>query len=202
VESPETPPEGFQTLYERRDEPTVQALERGDQDAAEALLPAVYDQLRRLARSYLARERGDHTLQPTELVHEAYLQMSGDTEKRWNGRVHFLAVGALAMRHLLIAHARKKGAVRHGGEWQRVTLSEGAVMGNAGNAREVDVLDLNRALDELAELNEQQARIVELRHFGGLTIAEASEVLGVSTTTVEKHWAFAKAWLATRLSRS
>ena len=195
----ETPIEGFQTLLERRDEPTVQALERGDEDAAEALLPAVYEQLRRLARSYLARERSDHTLQPTELVHEAYLQMSGDSEKRWNGRVHFLAVAALAMRHLLIAHARKKGAVRHGGDWQRVTLSEGAV---AGDARDVDVLDLNQALDELAGLNEQQARIVELRHFGGLTIAEASEVLGVSTTTVEKHWAFAKAWLARRLSRS
>lgn len=187
------------TFLERLDDPTVQGLERGDPAAAELLLPPVYDELKRIARSYLRRHPGAHSLEPSELVHEAYARLSGDESHTWNGRIHFLAVSARAMRHLLVDRLRRKGAMRRGGGWQRVTLSG---IASLDSLTAVELEDLHDALEELARLDARQARIVELRFFGGLTIAETATVLDLGTTSVENHWSFARAWLRERLSRS
>lgn len=182
----------------------VSALERGellDGATAEELMPLVYDQLRRLARAYMSRETPGHTLQPTALVHEAYLRMVDSTKISWQGRTHFFAVGARVMRRLLIDHARGRGRVKRGADWQRVTFSE---MLPHLKQREIDLdqlLALNEALDRLAELDERQARVVELRFFGGLSAPEAAAVLGVSLRTVEGDWTHARAWLKRELAR-
>ena len=176
----------------------VSALERGellDGATAEELMPLVYDQLRRLARAYMSRETPGHTLQPTALVHEAYLRMVDSTKISWQGRTHFFAVGARVMRRLLIDHARGRGRVKRGADWQRVTFSE---MLPHLKQREIDLdqlLALNEALDRLAELDERQARVVELRFFGGLTVEETAEVLKVSPRTVKRDWTLARAWI-------
>lgn len=197
--SAELPKSGARTLLERLGDPTVRGLERGDPAVADVLLPLVYDELKRVARSCLRRRPGMHSLEPTELVHEAYARLSGDQSREWNGRIHFLAVAARAMHHLLIDRARRRGALRRGGGWQRVTLS---ALASLGTENEVGIESLHDALEDLARLDERQARIVELRFFGGLTIAEAAEVLGLSTTSVENQWAFARAWLRERLCRT
>lgn len=173
-------------------------LHRGDAAAADRLLPLVYDELRALAGSYFARQQRGHTLQPTALVHEAYLKLAGSDSVEWQSRAHFMAVAARAMRQILINHARDKGAAKRGGDLQRVTLDQ-AVTPRIGDDTEIDLLALDLAMQKLAALNERQARIVELRFFGGLTIAEAAHVLGVGTTTVEDDWRLAKAWLARQL---
>ena len=173
-------------------------LHRGDTAAADRLLPLVYDELRALAASFFARQQPGHTLQPTALVHEAYLKLAGNESVEWQSRAHFMAVAARAMRQILINHAHHKGAAKRGGGFQRVTLDE-AVTPRIGDNREVDVIALDLALQQLAKLSERQAGIVELRFFGGLTIAEAAHVLGVGTTTVEDDWRLAKAWLAHEL---
>jgi len=167
----------------------------------EQLMPLVYDELRRLARGYLSRERPGHTLQPTALVNEAYIKLVDQTRVDWQGRTHFFAVGARVMRNLLIDHARGRGRAKRGGAWHKVTLAEGLT---PFTRRELDVdqlLSLNEALERLAELDERQARIVELRFFGGLTVPEVATVLGVSTRTVEGDWTHARAWLKRELSR-
>lgn len=173
-------------------------LHRGDAEAADRLLPLVYDELRALAGSFFARQQPGHTLQPTALVHEAYLRLAGSEGAEWESRAHFMAVAARAMRQILINHARDKGAAKRGGGLERVTLEQ-AVTPRIGDDREIDLLELDLALSKLAELDERQARIVELRFFGGLTIAESAHVLGVGTTTVEDDWRLAKAWLAHQL---
>ncbi len=173
-------------------------MDRGDPAAAEQLLPLVYEELRALAASFFARQAPGHTLQPTALVHEAYFRLARNENIEWESRAHFMAVAASAMRQILINHARDKGAAKRGGGRQRVTLDEN-VMPGSGADRELDLLAIDQALQKLADLSERQARIVELRFFSGLTIAEAAHVLGVGTTTVEDDWQLAKAWLAREL---
>lgn len=173
-------------------------MQRGDPTATDRLLPLVYDELRALAASYFVRQSAGHTLQPTALVHEVYLKLAASERIEWQGRAHFMAVAARAMRQILINHARDKGAAKRGGDWQRITLEQ-AVTPRIGAGREIDLLALDMALQNLARLSERQARIVELRFFGGLTIDETAHVLGVGTTTVEDDWRLARAWLSHQL---
>ena len=169
--------------------------------AAEELFPLVYDELRRLARSFMAREQSGHTLQPTALVHEAYLKLVDQTRTSFRGRTHFLAIGAQVMRRLLIDHARKRGAAKRGLGWRRVTLGPGGETPGAEALGVDDLLSLDAALDRLADLDERQARIVTLRFFGGLSVEEVAEAVGVSVRTVESDWRHARAWLRVELSR-
>ncbi len=178
---------------------TLTAMSQSPDRAAAAaeLLPLVYDELRVLARKYLRGERGGHTLQPTALVHEAFMRLVDQTSIDWKGRTHFLAVSAQAMRRVLIDHARGRGRRKRGGDWERVVLDDVVAPDGLEN---VDALALNDVLEELAALDEFQARIVELRFFGGLTVEEAALVLGTSKRKVEGEWTHAKAWLRARLS--
>ncbi len=171
----------------------------GHPSAARQLLPMVYDELRRLARSQLRRQPSGHTLQATALVHEAYLRLVGPTASRWESRAHFFAVSATAMRQVLSNHARHKKAAKRGSTWNRVGLSE--VIDPAGEL-DVDLMALDHAPEKLATLDERQSRLVELRFFGGMTTKEIALVLGVSTSTIEKEWARARAWLSAELRRS
>lgn len=168
----------------------------GDRAALDRLMPLVYDELRRLAGGYLARERSDHTLQPTALVNEAFLRLVDQKRIQWQGRAHFLALAATLMRQLLISHARKHRAAKRGSGGPRLTLLDADL---SVEARDVELLDLDRALSALAALDARQARVVELRYFGGLTIEEAAEVLEVSPATVKADWLHARAWLLREL---
>ncbi len=168
--------------------------------AAEELMAAVYDELRGLARGYLKRERSDHTLQPTALVHEAYLRLVDQDKVSWRGRSHFFAVGARMMRRLLVDHARRRGRVKRGGHWLRVTLSHGVAPRLGRDFDHEELLALDLALDKLAGLDPRQAKIVELRFFAGREVAEVAEALGVSKRTVEGHWTHARAWLKRELA--
>lgn len=189
----------------RRVTEIVSTIEREgvvDRVTAEDLMPLVYDELRRLARAYMSRETPGHTLQPTALVNEAYLRLVDSTKISWQGRTHFFAVGARVMRRLLIDHARGRRRQKRGAAWHRVTFSE---MLPHLSQREVNLdqlLAMNEALDRLAELDERQARVVELRFFGGLTVPEVAHLLGVSQRTVEGDWTHARAWLKRELTRS
>jgi RNA polymerase sigma factor (TIGR02999 family) len=169
--------------------------------SAEELVPFVYDELRRLAGSFMAREPVGHTLQPTALVHEAYLRLVDQTRAGFTGRTHFLAVGAQVMRRLLIDHARKRRAAKRGLGWRRVTLGPGSDAPLAETLSAEDLLSLDAALNKLADLDERQAQIVTLRFFGGLNVEEVAEAVGVSTRTVESDWRHARAWLRVELSR-
>lgn len=174
------------------------AWTRGDRAALNRLMPLVYEELRQLAGGYLVRERHDHTLQPTALVHEAFLRLVDHRSIQWQGRAHFLALAATLMRQLLIDHARKHRAEKRGGGGARVTLHEGdAVI----EARSVELIALDEALSALAAVDPRQARVIELRFFGGLTIEEAAEVLAVSPATVKLDWSLARAWLVRELRR-
>ena len=165
----------------------------------DALLPVVYEELRRLAAAYLRRERPGQTLQPTALVHEAYLRLMKDRPGRWQNRAHFCAIAAHSMRQILIERARARGALKRGGAQPRVTLDEGLV---AGESRSIDLVALDSALERLERLDPEQARLVELRFFGGLTIEETAEAMGISPATVKRHWTVARAWLARELEES
>jgi len=167
-----------------------------DRESLESLLPVVYQELRRLAASYLRRERPGQTLQPTALVHEAYLRLLKDRPGRWQNRAHFCAIAAHSMRQILIERARARGALKRGGGGPRVTLDEALI---AGGERSIDLVALDEALDRLAQFDPEQARLVELRFFGGLTVEETAEALDISPATVKRHWAVARAWLAREL---
>ena len=169
---------------------------QGDHEAQERLMALVYDDLRRRAAGYLRRERGGHTLQPTALVHEAYLRLVEQDRVVWQNRAHFLAIAASMMRRVLVDHGRRQKAGKRGGAGTRVTLDDAFA---PVAPRGLDLLALDEALTELAALDEQQARIVELRAFGGLEVEETAEALGISSATVKRHWAFALAWLQRRL---
>ena len=166
-------------------------------------MPQVYDELRRLAANYLRHERPGQTLQATALVHEAFLRLSKEKNQPWKNRTHFLAIAALSMRQILVQRARARHAAKRGGEnADRITLDE-SVLSPRGADREgggVDVLELDAALEKLAALDPQQAQIVELRYFGGLTVEEAAEALDISPATVKRHWTIARAWLRKELS--
>jgi len=155
-------------------------------------MPLVYDELRRLASHYLRQERSDHTLQSTALVHEAYLRLAGQNPPEWQNRAHFFGIAARIMRQILVEHARGRGAAKRGGGACRLTLDAAVAF---SESRDVDLVELDKALTGLAELDEQQSRIVELRFFGGLTIEDTSEVLGISPATVKRDWVTARAWL-------
>jgi len=165
---------------------------QGDQGAREALIPLVYDELRRLARRYLRRERPDHTLQSAALVNEAYLRLIRQEHPQWQNRAHFFGVAAQLMRHILVDHARNRAAAKRGAGAPRLTLDPDVAL---PQARDVDLVALDDALNQLAALDPQQSRLVELRFFGGLSIEETSVVLGVSPATVKREWATARAWL-------
>jgi RNA polymerase sigma factor (TIGR02999 family) len=164
----------------------------GDQHALDALVPLVYDELRRLAHHYLRQERSDHTLQSTALVHEAYLRLAGQHPPEWQNRAHFFGIAARIMRQILVEHARSRAAAKRGGPACRLTLDAAVAL---PTQPDVDVVELDRALNDLAEFDPQQSRIVELRFFGGLTIEDTSEVLGISPATVKRDWVTARAWL-------
>ncbi|MEM7582066.1 MAG: ECF-type sigma factor [Acidobacteriota bacterium] len=167
---------------------------------AEDLLPVVYDELRRLARAYLRRERSDHTLQPTALVHEAYLRLIDQDRLQWQGRTHFFAVGAQMMRRLLVDHARKRGRVKRGGDWQQVTLGHVVTPLLGRDLDHDELLALDQAINRLGDLDARQAKIVELRFFAGLEVAEVADLIGVSKRTVEGNWTHARAWLRRELA--
>ncbi len=164
----------------------------GDKAALDELMPAVYDELRHLAAHYLSRERSNHTLQPTALVHEAYLQLVDESRVNWQNRAHFFAAAARMMRHILVDHARAHNAAKRGGGNLKVTLSEAVA---AFATPDLDLLALDDALNELGELDPQQSRVVELRYFGGLSIEDTAAVLKISPATVKRDWTTAKAWL-------
>lgn len=163
------------------------------------MTPVLYDELRRIARHFLARERSDHTLQPTALVHEAYLRLVDQHAVDWRNRAHFLGVAANMMRRILINHARAQQAAKREGYAHAVTLDD--ALGVFSNPR-VDMLMLNHALQELTELDPQQGKVVELRYFGGLTIEETAEVMGISPATVKREWGTARLWLLNKMEGS
>jgi RNA polymerase sigma factor (TIGR02999 family) len=175
------------------------ALEQGQTQAAEELLPLVYDELRRLAARRLANENPGHTLQPTALVHEVWLKLAGEEpDRRWNGRTHFFAAAAEAMRRILIDSARRKRTARHGGGWVRAeTTSLNLPVTEADD----ELLALNEALERLAARDPTKAELVKLRYFAGLTLEQAAETIGISTPTAKRYWAYAKAWLFREITR-
>ena len=170
----------------------------GDRAALDELMPLVYDDLRRYAHSFLRRRARSHTLQATALVNEAYLRLVGRQQTSWQNRAQFFGLAAKIMRELLVDYARAKATDKRGGSQLRLSLTEAD---RFSSAAEVDLLTLDQALRELAELNPQYGQVVELRYFGGLTIEETAVVLGVSHATVERDWKFARAWLKRELSK-
>lgn len=177
----------------------LEAAARGSDEAVDQLLPKVYDELRCLASSYLHRERCDHTLQPTALVHEAYLRLIGQRTVGWRDRAQFFYAAATVMRRILVDHARARNAIKRGGNWRKTALDDAVTM---LEERAVDLVSLDEALVRLAELDERMSRIVELRFFGGLTVEETSGVMEMSVRTVEREWTMAKAWLRGELNRT
>lgn len=172
---------------------TQMLIEWNDSGNAPArLMPLVYDELRRLARAYLRRERPDHTLQPTALVHEAYLRLVDQSRIKWQNRAHFFGIAAQMMRRILIDHARAHTSEKRGGSRQRLSLDEAAFL---PEERAADLIALDDALKELALTDERKSQVVELRFFGGLSVNETAEVLGVHPATVDRDWVVAKAWL-------
>jgi RNA polymerase sigma factor (TIGR02999 family) len=170
----------------------LHSIESGDLQAADQLLPLVYAELRNLAAAKMARETPNQTLQPTALVHEAWLRLTGDEKVKWQGRAHFFGAAAEAMRRILIDNARRKKARRHGGGQERVDIGEVEV---AAPAKEQELLDMDEALEKFAAVDKAKAELVKLRYFAGLTIEESADVLGISAPTAKRWWTYARAWL-------
>jgi RNA polymerase sigma factor (TIGR02999 family) len=189
-----TQPDCFSKRAEPKKEVTriLDAIQRGDSKAADALLPLVYDELRRLAAQRMAHEAPGQTLQATALVHEAWLRLGGDDQPSWQNRAHFFAAAAEAMRRILIDNARRKNYLRHGGGAERVNLDG---LDLAASVDGEQLLALNEALDHLAAHDATKAQVVKLRFFAGLTNEQVARVLGVSEPTVKRHWTYARAWL-------
>ena len=171
---------------------------KGDQEALNKLMPLVYDELHRLASRYLRHERPGHTLQTTALVNEAYLKLVDQKNANLQNRVQFFAVAAQVMRHILVDYARSRRAFKRGGDYCRLSLDESVI---SAQETDPDLLTLNEALNSLAVLDPRQSRVVELRVFGGLTVEETSEALGISSRTVKREWSMAKAWLHRQIRR-
>lgn len=174
----------------------LHAAASGDRESVDALMTAIYQDMRRLAAHHMGAERRDHTLQPTAVVHEAYVRLIDQRKTDWKDRLHFFAVASRIIRRVLIDHARANEAGKRGGDRTRISLEDHEV---AGPARDIDLMALDEALNELAEIDPQQCRIVELRYFGGCTVEEVAELLGVGKRTVDRDWQAAKAWLFLRL---
>jgi RNA polymerase sigma-70 factor (ECF subfamily) len=174
-------------------------LKDGDRASAAAkLMPLVYDEFRALAARHLRRERADHTLQPTALVHEAYLRLIDQTRVDWQGRTHFFAIGAQAIRRILVDHARQRKRQKRGGGAGKVALDESVAL---APQRAEEILALDEALGKLGQLDSRQAQVVEMRFFAGMSVDEVAGVLGVSKRTIEGDWTMARAWLMRELSR-
>jgi RNA polymerase sigma-70 factor (ECF subfamily) len=173
----------------------LQAMTSGDPAAADRLLPLVYAELHRLAAAYMRRERQDHTLQPTALINEAYLRLAGE-EVNWHNREHFIGVAANVMRRVLVDYARAHKAEMRGGGLRRVELDEGVAI---SEERFEELLSLDEALNRLMELNPRQARVVELRYFGGLSVEQIASILGIAPRSVKRDWALARIWLFKQL---
>ncbi len=171
-------------------------LSNGESRAADEFLPIVYDELKRIARYYMSRERASHTLQATALVHETYLKLIDQRKVDWQNLAHFFGLASEIMRRILVNHARDRKTDKRGGKLQQVSLS---VAADAFQQKDLDILVLNDALEELAKFDERKARIVELKFFGGLTTKEICEVLNISDATVEREWSFSRAWLFSRM---
>jgi RNA polymerase sigma factor (TIGR02999 family) len=175
-------------------------LTDGNTEVVDVILPHIYGELRRLASSYLRRERSDHTLQPTALVHEAYIKLIDQKRVKWQNRAHFFGIAAQVMRRILMDHARKHNAEKRGGEFEKLPLEEEILI--VSHDKSAELIALDDALEALAQLDEQKAKIVELRYFGGLSIEETAEVMGVSVPTINRQWRMAKAWLYGQISAS
>jgi len=174
-------------------------VSHGNREAEAALMTQVYGELRRLARKYMRAERGNHTLQPTALVNEAYMRLMTEPCASWQNRAHFFATAAQLMHHILVDHARARKAGKRGGIQHQVTLDEGLA---STEDKSVDVLALHEALEKLAKLDERQARVVELHFFGGLTFAEIAYILDASERTVKRDWETARTWLKLQMSNT
>jgi RNA polymerase sigma factor (TIGR02999 family) len=172
-------------------------MQKGSREAADQLLPHVMSELRRLARHYMRNERVGHTLQPTALVNEAYMRLAGYKRMDWQSRSHFIGVAASVMRQILMDYARRRLASKRGGAERVAPLEEGSYALSPQQSAELVALD--DALSRLGRMNERQAKVVELRYFGGLSVEETAEALGVSTITVKRDWAAARAWLRTQI---
>ena len=166
--------------------------QQGDDRALERLTPLVYDEIRRIAHRFMQRERDGHTLQTTALVNEAYIRLLGQQNVDWNSRSHFFAVAAQVMRHVLVDHARRRNYLKRGGEFQQVPIEDVVLM---SDARASELIALDEALDQLAQIDHRKARVVALRYFGGLSLEETASVLDISVMTVRREWRAAKAWL-------
>ena len=169
----------------------------GDQTALDQLIPLIYDELHRLAERHLRHERAGHTLQATALVNEAYLRLVDERGVSWQNRAHFYAIAARRMRHILVEHARSRDAAKRGGGQYKLSLSK---VDRITPRKDVNLLALDEALQRLAEIDSQKSRIVELRYFGGLTVEETAEVMGISPATVKREWSMARAWLRREIS--
>jgi RNA polymerase sigma-70 factor, ECF subfamily len=174
-------------------------IRRGDREALDRLLPLVYAELRRIAGRYMRRERGDHTLQPTALVNEAYMRLVDQREKNWQNRAHFFGIAAHLMRRILVDYARSQGYAKRGGGARTLPLDEALVF---ARERSGEVIALDDALKALSAIDPRKCQVVELRYFGGLTFEEVAEVLGVSLITAKRDWNLAKSWLTRELSKS
>jgi RNA polymerase sigma factor (TIGR02999 family) len=174
----------------------------GDPQAAQQLLPLVYEELRKLASAKMSRESDGHTLQATALVHEAWLRLGGDRQQQWQNRAHFFAAAAESMRRILIDSARRRRAERHGGGLQRVDVNDSAAGIPAPEGPDDELIAVHEALDRLASHDARKAEVVKLRYFGGLTLEQVSEVLGVSVPTAKRDWAYARSWLFEEIRQS
>jgi RNA polymerase sigma factor (TIGR02999 family) len=172
---------------------------QGESKAVSQLMPLVYDELRRLAASYLRRERPGQTLQATALVHEAYVRLINEKSHNWQNRTHFLAIAALSMRQILVQRARTRKATKRGGDPIRIELDERLLPASSAHQDEIDLVALDEALDRLAALDQRQAKVVELRYFGGLGVEEVAAALEISPATVKRDWTLARAWLKREL---
>ena len=181
--------------------PILQRIEEGDPHAAAQLLPLVYDELRRLAAAKMAREAPGQTLQPTALVHEVWLRLGGDGQPHWGNRAHFFAAAAEGMRRILIDNARRKRAVRHGGELAKISADATGFDVASPAADDEELLLVNEAIDALAVHDARKAELVKQKYFAGLTLEEAAEVLGISPRTAKRDWAYARAWLFNEVKR-
>jgi RNA polymerase sigma-70 factor, ECF subfamily len=179
----------------------LERFEPGDRQTEEQLFADVYTELRTIAARYLRRERKSHTLQPTALVHEVYLKLVGQTRVEWQGRAHFLAIAARAMRQILVDHARRRRAAKRGGNQLRIALDDNLVV-ELKSDPDVDLLALEDALAKLTKLDPRQARMIELRFFGGLSVAEAATAMGMPKRSVEREWTMVRAWLRRELRTS
>jgi RNA polymerase sigma factor (TIGR02999 family) len=176
----------------------LKELRGGNEAAVDKLVPLLYGELRHMAAAYLSRERRDHTLQPTAVVHEAYLRLVEQKEVQWQNRQHFFGVAAQAMRRVLVDHARRHQSLKRGGEAGKISLESAMV---AANDRSAELVAVDEALTRLAAVDPQQARIVELRFFGGLTVDETAKLTGISPATVKRDWNVAKAWLTREIGK-